>query len=193
MPAVDYLINTILSQNTSDSNRDTGWESLLERYGRDYRTIKQAPHDELAETIATAGLKNQKAKRIQTALAAVRERDGDYEMDFIGEMDVGEALEWLTDIKGIGRKTAGIIPVFRFDKPYFHVDTHIEWVSKRFDLIPEDASYDDAHEILTDAVPHELMYSFHVLVIRHGRAYCSARGADCDNPVYERYCNCEYC
>ncbi|TKX83005.1 endonuclease III, partial [Halorubrum sp. SS5] len=29
--------------------------------------------------------------------------------------------------------------------------------------------------------------------IRHGREHCSARGADCDNPVCEAYCDCEYC
>lgn len=193
MAAVDYLINTILSQNTSDGNRDAAWDNLVSEFGCDYEAIENASHDELADAIRTAGLANQKATRIQDALQAVREHSGDYSMDFIREMDVDEGLEWLTDVKGIGPKTAGIILLFRFDKPYFPVDTHIERVSKRFDLIPEDTSYDRAHEVLTDAVPHEIMYSFHVLMITHGRAYCSARNADCNNPVCNRFCDCKYC
>lgn len=193
MPAVDYLINTILSQNTSDKNRDAAWDNLVSQFGRDYEAIENADHDDLADAIRTAGLANQKATRIQDALQTVREQTGDYSMDFIRGMDVGEAKTWLTDIRGIGPKTAGIILLFRFDKPYFPVDTHIERVSKRFGLIPEGTSYERAHELLTDAVPNELMYSFHVLMITHGREYCSARNANCDNSVCDRFCDCEFC
>jgi len=88
MPAIDYLIHTILSQNTSDENRDDAWDSLLERYGRDYRAMEEADHDELADAIRTAGLANQKATRIQDALETVREHAGDYSMEFIEGMAV---------------------------------------------------------------------------------------------------------
>lgn len=193
MPAIDYLINTILSQNTSDANRDAAWDALVAEFGRDYEAIENADHGDLADTIRTAGLANQKATRIQDALRTVREHAGDYSMDFVREMDVEEARAWLTDIRGIGPKTAGIILLFRFDKPYFPVDTHCERVAKRFDVIPEDAGYDRAHELLTERVPDDIKYSFHVSLITHGRAYCSARNADCDNPVCDRFCDCEYC
>lgn len=193
MPAIDYLINTILSQNTSDANRDNAWDNLVSEFGRDYEAIESADHDDLAEVIRTAGLANQKATRIQDALQTVHKHAGDYSMDFIREMNVDEGLKWLTDVRGIGKKTAGIILLFRFEKPYFPVDTHIERVSKRFGLIPEDCSYSRAHDLLTEGVPHEIMYSFHVLMITHGRAYCAARNADCNNPVCDRFCDCEYC
>jgi endonuclease-3 len=139
-------------------------------------------------------LANQKARRIKDALRTVREyNDGGYSMEFIKEMDVNEALEWLTDIRGIGPKTAGIILLFRFDKPYFPVDTHCERVVKRFGLIPEDASYEKAHELLAERVPDDIHYTFHRLLIDHGREYCSARNADCDNPICDRFCDCEFC
>lgn len=190
---IDSLVNTILSQNTSDANRDAGWQGLLEEYGRDYRAIETADHDELADAIRSAGLANQKADRIQASLRAIREENGEYSLDFLEGMDVFEAKAWLTEIKGIGPKTAGIILLFDFDMPYFPVDTHIERLSKRFGLIPEDTSYEKAHELLTEAVPAEIMYSFHVLMITHGREYCTAQNPDCDNPVCRRFCDCEYC
>jgi len=192
---IDYLVHTILSQNTSDENRDAAWDHLVTEFGSNYEAIETADPDHLAETIRTAGLANQKARRIQGSLRAVREYNGgDYSMGFIEEMDVDEALEWLTDIRGIGPKTAGIILLFRFDKPYFPVDTHCERVAKRFELIPEDASYEQAHELLTERVPDDIHYSFHRLLIDHGRAYCSARNPRCDeSPVCREYCRCETC
>lgn len=194
-PPIDYLVHTILSQNTSDENRDAAWDALVAEYGSDYGAIERADRDELAATIRTAGLADQKARRIQDALRTVREHgDGDYAMDFIEGMDVDEALEWLTDIRGIGPKTAGIVLLFRFDKPYFPVDTHCERVAKRFELIPADASYERAHELLTERVPDDIHYSFHRLLIDHGRAYCSARNPRCDeSPVCREYCRCDAC
>lgn len=193
-PPVDYLVHTILSQNTSDENRDTAWESLISEFGRDYGAIERADHDELADAIRTAGLANQKATRIQDALRTIREHTGgEYSLAFVESMEVDEALAWLTDIRGIGPKTAGIILLFRFDKPYFPVDTHCERLAKRFALIPDDASYAKAHDLLTEGVPDEIKYSFHRLLIDHGRAYCTARSPDCENPVCRDFCRCEYC
>lgn len=194
MPPVDYIIHTILSQNTADENRDRAWESLIDEFGQDYREIEEANHDTLADSIRTAGLANQKAKRIQDALRTIREyTDGEYSLEFIEEMEVEEARTWLTNIKGIGPKTAGILLLFCFNKPYFPVDTHCERLAKRFQLIPPQTSAAKAHDLLTEGVPDELMYPFHRLLISHGRAYCTARNPDCDNSVCRRFCECEYC
>lgn len=191
-PPVDYLIHSILSQNTSDENRDVAWERLVSEFDSNYEAIENADPDELADVIRPAGLANQRVQRIQDSLRTVREETGgEYRMDFIEEMDVGEALEWLTDIRGIGVKTAGIILLFRFDKPYFPVDTHIERLSKRFGLVPENASYEEAHELMTEQVPNDIHYSLHKLLISHGRAYCTARNPDCDNTICREFCRCE--
>ena len=194
MPPVDSIIHTILSQNTADENRDRAWESLVDEFGKDYGAIEEADHDRLAESIRTAGLSNQKATRIQDALRTIREHTGgEYSLGFIKGMSVEESRKWLTNIKGIGPKTAGIVLLFRFNKPYFPVDTHCHRLAKRFQLIPPDTSAEKAHDLLTESVPDELMYSFHRLLIDHGREYCTARNADCDNPVCRRFCECEYC
>lgn len=188
---IDYLIHTILSQNTADENRDAAWESLVSEFGNDYEAIERADPDVLAESIRTAGLANQKARRIQDALRTTREHTGgEYSLGFIADMDVDDALEWLTDVRGIGPKTAGIVLLFRFDKPYFPVDTHCERVGKRFELLPHDASYERAHDLLTERVPDDLKYSFHRLLIDHGRAYCTARNPRChESPICRDYCS----
>ncbi|MFB9826025.1 endonuclease III domain-containing protein [Halobaculum roseum] len=190
---VRQLLTTILSQNVADANTDRAAESLFSRYD-DFAAIESAPTDELAETIRVAGLADTKATRIQRALAAIREETGGaYSLAFLDAMGTEEAKEWLTEIKGVGPKTASVVLNFHFGKPTMAVDTHVERVSKRFGLVPESASNARAHDVLDATIPDELTYPMHVLLIEHGRTHCSARGPDCDNPVCERYCDCEWC
>lgn len=190
---VRQLITTILSQNVADANTERAAESLFSTY-EDFEAIESAPIDDLAETIRVAGLAETKAERIRRALAAIREETGGaYSLAFLDAMAADEAKAWLTEIKGVGPKTASVVLNFHFGKPTMAVDTHVERVSKRFGLVPESASNARAHDELDDLVPDELTYPLHVLLIRHGRAYCSARSPDCDNAVCEVYCDCERC
>ena len=190
---VRQLVTTILSQNVADENTRRASESLFETYD-DFAAIEAADHDELVEVIRVAGLPNQKAERIQRALAAIREETGGaYSLAFLDAMGTEDAKTWLTDIKGIGPKTASVVLNFTFGKPTMAVDTHVERVSKRFGLVPESASNQRAHDLLGELVPDELTYPLHVLLIRHGRTYCSARNPDCSNPVCETYCDCDGC
>ena len=190
---VRQLLTTILSQNVADPQTAAAAENLFATY-RDCGEIEAADHDELADVIETAGLKNQKAARIQRALATIREETGgEYTLAFLDEMDTEAATDWLTQIKGIGPKTASVVLNFHFEKPTMAVDTHVERVSKRFGLISESASNQRAHDILNDLVPDDLKYSLHVLLITHGREFCTAQSPNCDNPVCHTYCDCAGC
>lgn len=59
MPPVDELVCTILSQATSDINRDKGFTALKARYDS-WEEVMNASTDEVIETIWSAGLANQK-------------------------------------------------------------------------------------------------------------------------------------
>ncbi|ERH03506.1 MAG: putative endoIII-related endonuclease [Halorubrum sp. J07HR59] len=190
---VRQLLTTILSQNVADQNTRRASESLFDQYA-DFAAIEAAAHDELADTIRVAGLPDQKASRIQRALSATREETGGaYSLAFLDALPTDEAKAWLMDIKGVGPKTASVVLNFHFGKPTMAVDTHVERVSKRFGLVPSSATNGRAHDVIDGIIPDELTYPLHVLLIQHGRTYCSARSPDCDNPVCETYCRCEGC
>lgn len=190
---VRQLLTTILSQNVADTQTARATRELFETYP-DYQAIETADQAELADTISVVGLSSQKAARIQRALAAIREETGDeYTLAFLNEMETDTAQEWLTDIKGIGPKTASVVLNFQFEKPTFPVDTHVERLAKRFDMIENGASNEQAHDRLNQLVPADLTYSLHVLMIRHGREYCTAQSPDCENPVCVIYCHCDAC
>ncbi len=185
---VDYVIETILSQNTNDVNRDKAYRNLVDKYGHDYEAIENADINELIDTIRIAGLGPTKAERIQGALEIIREdTGGEYSIEFLEDKSVEDAKAWLTDIPGIGPKTASVILCFHFRMPTFPVDTHVHRLCKRYGLVPENASRKKTHEIMEEKVPDDIKYPFHRLLIEHGRAECTARKDNCECELCERY------
>lgn len=175
---VDELVSTILSQNTSDINRDKAFFALKEKYP-DWQQVIDAPVADIIETIRPAGLANQKAPRIQAALKTIADQRGELSLDFLADMPVDEAREWLVNINGVGPKTAAIVLLFSFNRPAFPVDTHVHRLSQRLGLIPQGTSAEKAHEMLEKIVDPDSYYGFHLNLIRHGREVCSARSPNC--------------
>ena len=178
LPPVDELISTILSQSTSDVNRDKGFYALKERYP-EWESVMNAPEEDVREAIRPAGLANQKAPRIQAALRFIVDKTGELSLDFLQEMPVDEAMAWLMQIKGVGRKTASIVMLFAFGRPAFPVDTHVHRLSGRLGLISSKVTADKAHEILENMGEAKTFYAFHLNLIRHGREVCTARNPRC--------------
>ncbi|MBA2314178.1 MAG: endonuclease III [Chloroflexi bacterium] len=199
------LILTILTQNSADINAEKAFEALRRAYpgtglvvehhlgagwggeglppgaAPDWAAVEFAPIDELTDVIRPGGLANQKAPRLQSALRTIREARGDYSLEFLGELPATDARAWLTQIDGIGKKTASIVLLFCFGLPLMPVDRHVERVAKRIGLIPPKATADDAHELFLAMLEPDEMYEAHVNLIQHGRRICHAR-----NPEHER-------
>lgn len=186
---MDELISCILSQNTSDTNRDRGFARLKAAFP-DWAAVRFAALDDLKEAIRPAGLANQKAPRIQGVLADIHERAGDYNIDFLDDLSIDQAKAWLVSLKGIGPKTAAIVLCFAYNRPAFPVDTHVYRVSKRIGFLPEKLSADDAHPVMEAIAPPADYYQFHIQLIQHGRDTCHARNPACERcPLSDR---CDY-
>ena len=186
---LDELMVTILSQNTSDTNRDLAYERLRERFP-DWESVRTAAREEIEDAIKPAGLWKQKARTIQEALEAIHEQEGSLDLSILEELDDEEVLDYLTGLRGVGVKTAACVLCFSLRRPFIPVDTHVHRLSGRLGLIPEKASANDAHDLLNDdsAVPAELRFEFHINLIRHGREVCKARRPKCDSCVLEDLC-----
>ena len=188
LPPVDELVSTILSQSTSDINRDKGFYALKDRYP-DWQSVIDAPESEVIDTIRPAGLANQKGPRIQAALRQIVEERGELSLEFLAEMPLDEALAWLIRMKGVGRKTASIVMLFAFARPAFPVDTHVHRLSGRLGLIGPKVTADKAHEILENMGEANTFYAFHLNLIRHGREVCIARNPRCSICWLQEQCN----
>ena len=179
LPPLDELVSTILSQNTSDTNRDKAFFALKAKFA-DWESVRDAPVELIETTIRPAGLSKQKAPRIQAALRYITEKRGRLSLDFLKDMPVGEAKTWLTSMNGIGPKTTAIILLFAFNIPAFPVDTHVHRVTGRLGLIDEKTNADRAHDELETIIPADEFYPAHLNIIRHGREICKARKPLCE-------------
>lgn len=185
---MDELVSCILSQNTNDNNRDMAFDALKTRYDS-WQEVVDAPEDELIDTVRSAGLANQKAPRIQNALRHIYEERGAYDIEFLRDMPIQEAKDWLTNLNGIGPKTAAIVLCFGFGLPAFPVDTHVHRTSRRIGFIPDKISADKAHPAMEAIVPPDDYYAFHILLIRHGRDTCKARKPLCERCPIAAHCD----
>lgn len=184
---VDELVSTILSQSTTDNNRDLAFDALQARFPS-WETVRDAPVEDVVNTIRPAGLANQKAPRIQAALRTITGPDGRVSLDFLNDMDIDAAKAWLTQIRGVGPKTAAIILLFAFHRPAFPVDTHVHRVTKRLGLIDPKTNADRAHQELEVIIPPDEYYPAHLNIIRHGRLVCQARRPRCEACPLPAYC-----
>lgn len=177
---VATLVSAILSQNTNDANRDRAFEQMRARFPT-WEAVRDAPPEELIEAVRPAGLAPTKGPRIQQALRRIGEERGEISLDFLADLPLEEARDWLRAIPGVGPKTAAIVLLFALGRPAFPVDTHIYRVAGRLGLLPPGASRNQAHYLLEQMIPPKLYYSLHLNLIAHGRAVCHAR-----NPAHER-------
>jgi endonuclease III len=184
---MDELVLTFLSQNTSDLNSGRAFEALKARYPT-WQAVLDAPMDELAETIRSGGLSQQKAPRIQKALHRILAERGSFNIDFLADLPVDEAMRWLTSFDGVGPKTASIVMLFCFNKPAFPVDTHVGRVTRRLGLAGVKDSEERIKGIWEELVPPEWYYSLHLNLIRHGRQVCHAQRPECRKCVLNEVC-----
>lgn len=177
--ALSELMNTILSQNTNDQNRDAAYEQLRARFPR-WEDVRDAPPEEVVEAIRPAGLAPTKGPRMQAALRRITAEQGSLSLDFLQELSLDNARAWLLGLDGVGPKTAAIVLLFALGRPAFPVDTHIFRVSRRLGLVPQNCSREQAHDLLEALMPPDLYYPFHLNLIEHGRRICRAQRPLCE-------------
>ncbi|MFP3953503.1 MAG: endonuclease III domain-containing protein [Candidatus Bipolaricaulota bacterium] len=177
------LVQTVLSQNTNDDNRDRAERDLWSRF-TDYEDLATAPVSKIADAISTGGLQNQKAKTIKGILSSLAEK-GKYSLDYLKSLDPEEAWKELMSFDGVGKKTAAVVLLFSLDKPIFPVDTHVRRVTGRLGLVMNGEKH---HETLTELVRDDDMFQFHLHLIQHGRETCKARNPRCEDCVLVERC-----
>ncbi|HUN24007.1 MAG TPA: endonuclease III [Anaerolineales bacterium] len=178
LDALDELVNTVLSQNTNDTNRDRAFAALKARYP-DWQKVADAPLAQLTETIRSAGLAEQKATHIQQILQILHSQRGKLSLEFLKGMSPMECRAWLTALPGVGPKTAAIVMQFSLGMPAFAVDTHIYRISGRLGLRPAQLSVNDTHILLEQLLQPCRYNTLHIQLIHLGREFCRARSPLC--------------
>jgi len=181
------LVQTILSQNTSDTNSRRAFESLMDTFPA-WEDIADAEVGQIAASIRSGGLGDIKSGRIKQTLGEIQRRRGRLELHFLKALPLDEARDWLKQLPGVGTKTASCVLLFSLGQPALPVDTHVFRVSRRLGLIDSRTSVEQAHRRLESLVPPEMVYEFHVLMIENGRRVCKAQRPRCPECVLGECC-----
>ena len=176
---LDLLVAVILSAQCTDAmvNRITK-DTLYPKYrtAKDYLAV---PREELEQDIRRSGHYRSKAKYVQETCAILLEKHG-------GE--VPRTMEELTELRGVGRKTASVVLSAAFGiNAGIAVDTHVQRLSQRIGL----SAFPDPKRIeldLMEAAPRKRWRDVTVLLISHGRAVCTARNRKCGACVFKDEC-----
>jgi endonuclease-3 len=177
------LVRTVLSQNTNDRNRDVAYARLRERFPT-WEEVRDAPTEEVEAAIKPGGLSATKAPRIQEILG----RLGDHpDLDWLAEAPRQQALDYLTELPGVGRKTAACVLIFAFGRPEIPVDTHVHRVGGRLGLFPPGISLAGAHDEMLAITDRADAYELHMNLIAHGRRICRPRPR-CGDCALSRMC-----
>lgn len=182
------LISTILSQRTTHQDEEAAYQELLTL--GDWDAITQAPTEAVAHAIRRSNYPESKAPRIQATLRAIREARGGYDLEFLAGMPVADAMKWLTDLPGVGVKTASLVLLFNFARPVFPVDTHVHRINTRVGTIPrmgEQAAHKALLGLLPPDPPH--LYELHVNLLKHGQKVCIWGRPKCPVCVLRERCD----
>ncbi len=184
---VGELIRTILSQNTTDKNSLRTYANLVDHYNN-WNELLDADEAEVVELIRSGGLANTKAKKIKQSLMEIKKREGKIDLEFLSEMELKEAEEYLLSLNGVGPKTAACVLIFSFNFPIMPVDTHIHRLSNRLGIVST-KNREKTQEEMKDIIPSKDKYSLHINLIEHGRKICKAKKPLCSECFLQNLCD----
>lgn len=173
----ELLVAVILSAQCTDAAVNTVTPALFERYPTPY-TMAQAEPGQIEQLIRRLGLFRAKAKSLQRCALQLVE-------DFGGVVPC--TLESLTQLAGVGRKTANVMLGHAFGQPGLAVDTHCRRLANRLQL----SQHEDPIKIELDIkrlLPATEWTGFSHRLILHGRRICHARKPRCERCTLQDLC-----
>jgi endonuclease-3 len=175
---LDTLVETVLSQNTSDRNSTRAFEALKAAFAS-WADVAAARPRQVEAAIRSGGLARTKSRRIIALLRAVRAREGSYDLGGLRRLGFEAAAARLAGLPGVGPKTRACVLLFACGKDALPVDTHVHRILGRLGLVPESASAEAVHSRIEPAVPAGRALDLHLNLIRLGREVCRPRAPRC--------------
>lgn len=169
----DLLVATILAAQARDERINEITRDLFKRYRTPHDYLR-TPQATLETQIKASGFFRNKAKAIKNMSQGLIEK-------FDGE--VPSDMEGLTQLYGVGRKTASIVLGAAFQKPAIAVDRHVERVATRLGLAKKGT--DGVERGLAELYPKRDWYKVTWTFVLHGRRTCMPTPACPRCPVLE--------
>lgn len=174
---LQLLIATRLAAQCTDKRVNMVTPALFERFP-DVQAFAEADISEVEKYIQSCGLYKTKARDIVGMCRMLVERFGG---------QVPSTIDELTQLPGVGRKTANLVVGDVFGQPAVVVDTHCIRITSRLGFHQSKDAV-KIERLLRELLPPEKSNDFCHRLVMHGRAVCDAR-----KPLCEQCCLKEIC
>ncbi len=171
------LIATILSAQCTDERVNMVTKDLFAKYPT-VEAFANADLAELERDIHSTGFYKNKAKNIILCTKKLLE-------EYHGE--VPREIEKLTELAGVGRKTANVIRGNIYHEPSIVVDTHVKRISKKLGFTKQDDPEKIEFELM-EVLPRDHWILYNIQIITHGRGICTARSPQCEQCFLKELC-----
>ena len=177
--AFQLIVATLLSAQCTDKRINMITPELYRHYPT-AEAMAQADWEDIFQLIKSVSYPNSKAHHLSEMAKILVER-------FNGE--VPDNTDDLTQLPGVGRKTANVVQAVWFGKPTLAVDTHVYRVSHRLGLVPETANTPLKVELeLMKYIPEADVSNAHHWILLHGRYVCKSQKPPCQDCSFNAFC-----
>jgi endonuclease-3 related protein len=172
----EVLVGAILTQNTAWRNVEKAIANLKQLGPLTPEALFRLPEETLAEAIRPSGYYRQKGKRLRNLLGMLSDRF-ECRIEALFDLPTETLREELLALSGIGPETADSILLYAAGRPVFVIDTYTIRILSRHELLPEETSYAEAQQWVTDHLPEDvqLFNEFHALLVNVGKDFCRPR------------------
>lgn len=162
------LVATVLSAQCTDERVNQVTPVLFEQFP-DPQAMAKAERSELERIIYSTGFYHAKARSIQDLSRAILSQ-------YNGQ--VPNTMEALTSLRGVGRKTAGVILSACYNVPALIVDTHVSRICFRLGFTG-DRNPSKTESMLAQLYHQDQWITIGHCLNQHGRRVCTSRRPDC--------------
>ncbi|MXP11142.1 endonuclease III domain-containing protein [Pseudoblastomonas halimionae] len=186
------MVQGVIGARTKSEISNAATDRLLKRYGS-WEGVADALLAELQDELSIQTYPNIAAERLKASLTDLIARRGSVDLSHLEDMPTDEAMDWLEQLPGIGRKiAAGIMNASTLDRPVLVLDSHHRRILQRMGLVPEKADTARAYAAIMPAMPPEWSAAdydeHHLLMKKVGQTWCRPRSLDCANCVAQSLC-----
>ena len=171
------LCATVLSAQCTDVRVNSVTPELFRRYP-DPTEMAAADPQELELIIRSTGFYRSKAASLMGLAQLIVAEHG---------AEVPAELKALTQLPGVGRKTANVVLGNAFDIPGITVDTHVGRLSRRMGFTVHDDPVKVEHDLMS-IFPSKTWTQMSHVMIWHGRRRCHSRKPACGACPVVRWC-----
>ena len=173
----ELLIATVLSAQCTDARVNMVTKELFSKY--DIYSLAAANINDIKKIIKSVGTYPRKSEYIiEIAKRLVNDYNGKVPND----------RKYLESLPGVGRKTCNVVLSNIYDVPTIAVDTHVERVSKRLNLVRQNDDVIKVENKLMKKIPKNKWSRFHHQMVLFGRYICKSKNPDCENCLLNNEC-----